>query len=103
MPEDQKEPLSARISVLLLLVNLFVWVGLRGTDILLVTLLSSLLAIVGAVIGHLARRKVQRHGGRISGESLALIGYWANLIVAILSLLMFAYAVAMGVLRGDLL
>ena len=103
MPEDRREPVGARLSLLLLLGNLFVWVGLRGTDVLLVTLASTLLALAGWVGAQRARRKIRRAGGRMSGETMALIGYWGNLLVFILAFLMFSYAVAMGILRGDLL
>ncbi len=99
----ERESLLAKISVLLLLVNGFLWAGLRSLDILVLTLLSALVGLAGLLLGMLARRHLRRHHGRIGGESLALIGYWGNLAMFILPALMFSYAFAMGVLRGDLL
>jgi hypothetical protein len=93
----------ARLSILLLLVNVFVCVGFWWTEILLVTLASSLLGLAGLIIGYKAKHKIRRKGGRVSGEQMAIIGYWGNLVVFVLASLFFAYAVAMGVLRGDLL
>jgi len=93
----------AKVSVLLLLLNGFIWAGLRSLDILLLTLLSALVGLAGLVLGRLARRHLRRHQGRMGGESLALIGYWGNLAMFILPALMFSYAFAMGVLRGELL
>ena len=103
MPEDRREPLLARLSILFLLANIFVWVGLRATDILVVTLVSSLLGLAGLITGHRARHKIRRKGGRVAGEQMATIGYWANLVAFVVGSLLFAYAFAMGVLRGDLL
>lgn len=99
----ERESLLAKVSVLLLLSNGFLWAGLRSLDILLLTLLSALVGLAGLIFGILARRHLRRHHGRIGGESLALIGYWGNLAMFILPALMFSYAFAMGVLRGELL
>lgn len=103
MPRDQREPLLARVSLLLLLLNLFIWVGLRSTDVLLVTLASTLVSLAGLIFGKMAVRRIRRAGGRLQGEPMAKIAYWGNLAVCIVSALMFAYAAAMGILRGELL
>ena len=93
----------ARIPVLLLLITLFFVISLRGTDILVVTLISSLLGLIGMLMGRSALKRIRRKGGRIRGETMAYIGYWGNLIIFVLASLLFSYAVAMGVLRGELL
>lgn len=93
----------AKLPILLLLINFFVCITLRGTDILVVTLISSLLGLAGLVMAWRARKIIRRKGGRIRGESMATIGYWGNLIFFVLAGLLFSYSVAMGVLRGELL
>lgn len=103
MPKDRQEPLIVRVALLLLLLNIFVWVGLRGTDILLVSMGSGLLALAGWIAAHRGRRKVRRLGGRGSSETMALMAYWGNLIIFLLVLFVFSYAVAMGILRGELI
>lgn len=101
--KGQGEPMMAKIPIVLLLLNFFVWPALRGTDILLVTLISTVLGLVGLVMAWRARKVIRRKGGRIRGETMATIGYWGNLIVFVLAGLLFSYSVAMGVLRGELL
>jgi len=91
------------MSLIFLLINVFIWAGLRGTDILVVTLLSALVGFAGWLMAFRAGRKIRRMGGRVAGEAVALIAYWGNLAIFLLSSLMFAYSVAMGILRGDLL
>ena len=102
-PKGQGEPLMAKLPIALLLANAFVWISLRGTDILLVTFLSSLFGLVGLVIAWKARKVIRRKGGRVRGESMATIGYWGNLIAFVLASLLFSYSVAMGILRGEFL
>ncbi|MEX0326108.1 MAG: hypothetical protein AB3N33_08480 [Puniceicoccaceae bacterium] len=102
-PKGQGEPMMVKVPVLLLLINGFTCISLRGTDILVVTLISTLLAMVGMVIAWRARKIIRRKGGRVRGETMATIGYWGNLVVFVMAGLLFSYAVAMGVLRGDLL
>jgi hypothetical protein len=99
----QKEPLRAKISLILLLLNGSIWAGLRGLDVIVLTFLSVLVALAGMLLGLAGRRYIRRHRGAIGGDSIALIGYWGNLIVFVLALLMFSYAVAMGILRGELI
>ena len=103
MADDQKEPFTAKASLINLLLCVFVYVTLRGVDVLAVTLLATLVGFIGWILAIVARRKIRRAGGRIGGESLAMIGYWGNLIAFLLSALLFSYSVAMGILRGDLL
>lgn len=99
----QKEPLRAKISLLLLLLNGFIWAGLRSLDVLVLTFLSTLVALGGMLLGRAAYRYIRRHRGSVGGDSIALIGYWGNLIVFILTFLLLSYAVAMGILRGELI
>ncbi len=103
MPEDQKEPFTAKASLVFMLLCFFVYVTLRGTDVLAVTLLATVVGFTGWILAIVARKRIRHAGGRIGGESLALIGYWGNLILFLLSALWFSYSVAMGILRGDLL
>jgi hypothetical protein len=103
MPGERKEPILARASLGLLLLNLFLWAGLRNLDILMLSLISSLVALLGAVAGYRAYRRIRKHGGRIPGEAMAMIGYWFNLILFILVGLLFCYSFAMAFLRGEIL
>ena len=99
----EKEPLLAKLSVILLLGNGFLWAGLRGLDVVVLTFLSALLALTGLFIAHVARKQIRRHRGSVGGESVALIGYWGNLLVFLLVFLLFSYSLAIGILRGDFL
>ena len=77
--------------------------GLRNLDILVLSLSSTVLALVGAITGYRAYRRIRKHGGRIPGEAMAMIGYWSNLVLLLLSFLVFCYSFAMAFLRGDIL
>ena len=55
MPKERREPLVVKIAMLLLLLNLFVWTGFRGMDVLVVSLGSALLALAGWVTAHYGR------------------------------------------------
>lgn len=103
MPEDRREPVLARISLLFLLVNIFLWAGLRNMDILVVSLASAFIAFCGTVTGYRAHRRIRRYGGRIPGEAISMVGYYSNLVLFLLTLLLFCYSFAMAVLRGDIL
>lgn len=103
MPEDRREPLLARVSLLFLLINIFLWVGFRNVDVLIVSLSSTLIAFIGAIAGYRAQRRIRRYGGRIQGEGMATVGYYANLVLFLLALLLFCYSFAMAVLRGEIL
>lgn len=100
---NQNEPFRAKASLILLLVNGFIWAGLRSLDVIVLTFLSALVALVGMLLGRAAWRYIRRHRGKVGGDSTAQIGYWGNLIVFILTFLMFSYSVAMGILRGNLI
>ena len=102
MPKEKREPLIVRVAMLLLLLNLFLWIGLRSLDLLVVSLLSALLALAGwiaAHLGHKESRRKSRHGGT---DTMAQLAYWGNLILFLLVSLLFAYLVAMGILNGEL-
>jgi len=101
--KELKESPLAKASLLFLLMNVFVAVGLRGIDMLVVSLVATLVALAGMLTGRKALHHVKRRRGRVGGESLAQIGYWGNLIIFILTFLLFSYLVAIGILRGELL
>ena len=56
-------------------------------DILIVSLSSAVLALLGGVAGYRAYRRIRKHGGRIPGEAMAMIGYWANLMLLLAAFL----------------
>lgn len=87
----------------MLLVNLCLLAGLRNLDKLVLTLLVAVVAGIGWGLAIVAQRKLRRHHGRLQGEGLAQLGYWANLIIMLMFLLGFAWFTAMGILRGELL
>ncbi|NDV62467.1 hypothetical protein G0Q06_08400 [Puniceicoccales bacterium CK1056] len=99
----QKEPWIAKASILLLLVNGFIWAGLRSLDIVLLSFLSMAVAFGGWLFGRAAGKYIRRRHGSLGGESMAQIGYWGNLVAFIATFLLFSYSLAMGVLRGDFL
>lgn len=99
---ELRESGLARTSLFLLLLNGFVWAGLRNFDLLLVSLLSTLVALSGLLAGRKARFVLERQRGRMEGESLALIGYWGNVLVFIAAFFFFSYLLAKGLLAGDL-
>lgn len=98
-----RESRAGKAALLLLLLNVFIWAGLRGLDVVLLTLLSALVALSGYLLARSGRKFLRRHRGAVGGESIVLIGYWGNLILFILTFLMFSYSLAMGILRGDFL
>lgn len=101
MPADRKEPFGARLSGTLILVNICIWIGLRHIDILVISGISAVLALIGFISGYRSLKRIVRRGGRIGGEGIARIGYYGNMICLILFLLIFAYSFAQGFLRGD--
>ena len=103
MPKDKREPLQARVSILMILFSIFLYVGLRNVDMLVVSLGTTLFSLVGMVTGYRSYKRIRRHGGRMTGENMARIGYWANLIIFVGSLFLFSYLLAMAILRGDIL
>ena len=98
-----RESKAGKIALLLLLLNCFIWAGLRGIDVVVLTLLSALVAFAGYLLAMSGRKALRRHRGAVGGESIVLIAYWGNLILFILTFLMFSYSLAIGVLRGDFL
>ena len=89
--------------MLLILANCFLWIGLRSVDTLVISLASLLIALIGLVLGYKSGKKIQRHSGRLSGENMANIGYWGNLLLFIGALFLFCYLLAVGMLRGELI
>lgn len=100
---EQRESNLAKASVLALLVNGFIWAGLRGVDILVLSLASVLVAGLGLLLAKLSQRLLRKRHGRLGGESLSLIGYWGNLLIFVLSFLLFSYSLAIAVMRGEIL
>lgn len=99
----QKEPWIAKVSLLLLLMNGFIWAGLRSLDIVILSFLSMSVALAGWLCGRAAKKYIRRRHGSIGGDSMAQVGYWGNLGGLIATFLLFSYALAMGILRGDFL
>jgi hypothetical protein len=60
-------------------------------------------AFAGLLLGRAAGKYIRRHHGSVGGESMALIGYWGNFGAFVATFLLFAYSLAMGILRGDFL
>ena len=81
----------------------FVMAGLRSLDVVLLSLLTTFLGFFGFLTAIYARKKLRRQRGRLEGESAAMIGYWGNLVVFLVSLLGFCWFFAIGVMRGDFL
>ena len=77
--------------------------GLRSLDVGLLSLLTGILGFLGFVFGIYARKHLRRKRGRLEGESAAMIGYWGNLFVFLISVLGFCWFFATGVMRGDFL
>jgi len=102
-PEKDSLKWSKRgpISVGILLINAFQWISLRGFDTIIVAFLSIILAAIGWVFGVYALRKIKRHRGVLQGEGAALMGYWGNLIVFLVSLLFFCWLLFLGIMRGE--
>ena len=90
-------------SVGFLLATGFAMAGLRSLDVVLLSLLTTVLGFSGFILAIYARKSLRRKHGRLEGESAAGIGYWGNLIVFLLSLLGFCWFFAIGVMRGDFL
>ena len=103
MPSDRREPLGARIALLLMLINIFMWIGFRDVDMLIISLVSLVIALIGLIFGYRAGKRIARHGGRITGENMARIGYWGNVLLFVGSLFLFSFTLILGILSGDLL
>lgn len=93
----------AQASVLMILVNVCLFVGLRNLDMLVLTLMVALVAALGWFFAIRARKQLRRRYGRMQGEGAAMLGYWGNLIIMLLFTFGFSWFFAMGILRGDLL
>jgi hypothetical protein len=102
MPQEKREPLAVRVAMLVLLLNIFLWIGFRSTDLLIVSLCSAVLALIGWITAQSGKRKARHLASRGGSDTLLLLAYWGNLILFLLALLLFAYLVAMGILRGEL-
>ncbi len=101
--EDWRENLTAKLAVFFLLLNIFIWTGLRGIDPLVPAVCSIGVSLVGMLLGQHGLRRLRRRFGTGSGESVALIGLWGNRIVLGVCLLLFVYLMAVGILKGDFL
>lgn len=98
---EQQEPLVSRIAILMVLLVVFLWVGFRGVDIVVVSLGSTLLGLLGFTLALLGSKAERRRRGSTGSSALTQIAYWANLALFVGSFLLFSYALAIGILRGD--
>jgi len=98
-----QETFAGKLAVFLLLLNILVWAALRDQDLLLPSASSVIISFFGMWLGQRGLRRVKRHLGDVSGESIALIGMWGNRIVFSVCLLLFAYLLAIGILQGELI
>jgi hypothetical protein len=101
--DNIKETPWAKAAVFMLLVNIFVLAGLRNIDKLVITLVVAVVAGIGWVFAIRAQRQLRRYHGRLQGDGLAALGYWGNLLMMLFFLLGFAWFLAMGILRGELI
>lgn len=91
MPEDRREPLGARIGLLLVLLNIFIWLGFRFVVPVVVSGVGTVMALAGLLLARKAELRIRKYQGRIAGEHLAMIAVWGNLILLILNALLFCY------------
>lgn len=98
----QHESVLAKLSVIFLLSNGFIWAGLRGLDILVLSLIASFSAGTGLLLSLSAKKALRQKHGRLGGEAFAIVGYWGNLITVILSFMLFSYSLFRAILRGEL-
>ena len=103
MPKGEREPMMARVAIILLLANGFLWAAFHYKDFLMISMFSVVLALGGLVAGRLALRKIHRYGGRLRGENMATIGYWGNILVFLLVLVLFAYFLASAIYNEEIL
>lgn len=92
----------APVSVFLLLCSVFVVVGFRYQDLLVVSGGVSLLALLGYYTGNKAEKRIRRHHMVIQGHAAALIGKWGNLVVFVLGFIVFLYELLRSVIRGEI-
>lgn len=101
--ENLRFSYKAGASIGFILLNLFLWAGFRGIEILLMLLANILISGIGLLLAWFALKKIRRTHGVIQGEAAAQIGYWGNLGILLISFFFFAFLVAYGVLKGDFL
>jgi ABC-type Co2+ transport system permease subunit len=90
-------------SVAMLLLNVFQAITLRSLDMLIVSAVAFLLALLGAFLGYKARRAIRRYQGVLQGDAAAQIGYWINLAVAFAALLYFLWNLFLAMYSGRIL
>jgi hypothetical protein len=98
---DPKEPIWSRLSILIALLVVFLWVGFRGVDIVVISLGSTLLALTGFGFALLGGKIERRRRGSTGSSGLTQIAYWIHFAVLVGSFLLFSYSLAIGILRGD--
>lgn len=98
---DQQEPLVSRLAILMGLLVVFLWVGFRGVDIVVISLGSTLLGLAGFILALFGAKAERRRRGSTGSSGLTQIAYWANLALFLGSFLLFSYSLAIGILRGD--
>lgn len=100
-PRGQEEPLASRVAILLALLNVFIWVGFRGVDIVVLSFASSFVGLIGFLLAFVGGRAERRRRGSLGRSALTEIGYWGNLALFLGSSVLFSYTLAIGILRGD--
>lgn len=90
-------------STVMLLAIVFLWVAFRAHDRVLISFISTILALTGYILGSRAMKRIERHHGTIQGDGAALVGKWGCMILFILSAMYFSYVLAMAVYVGRFL
>lgn len=88
---------------MLVLVNIFIWLGFRYVDPLLVSSGGTLLALAGVLLAKRVETRIRKNLGRMAGEHLTTIALWGNAILLAANLLAFCYLLGTGQLSGQLL
>ncbi len=103
MPADRREPLGARVGLLAVLLNVFLWLGFRHVDYLVVSFAGTVLALAGLVLAKRAGIRIRKKQGRIAGDHIATLGTWGNAFFLSMNFLLFCYLLGIGILSGELL
>lgn len=97
-----RQSILAPLSVGALLLCVFLIVGFRSQDLLVLSGGVAVLSLLGYLMGRSADRRIRRHHMVIQGHAAALIGMWGNLGLFALSLSLFFFELARSIIRGDI-
>ena len=100
--DRMRQSFTAPLSVGALLLSVFLVVGFRTQDLLVLTGGVALISMAGYFLGRAADRRIRRHHMVIQGHAAALIGMWGNLALLALSVALFLFELARSVIRGDI-